>query len=117
MERNGVVRRFRPADGARLGAARPHVAGDPRGPLDRFPPARAARDARAAGPDVLLHLASSRGGGDRTGVGGGRVLDLAIGEGRTRREARGGGGLWVSRTNGPPNTGPGAVPHDLCADR
>src|SRR5256712_287842 len=50
MERNGVVRRFRPADGACLGAPRPHVAGDPRGPLDRFPPARAARDARPALP-------------------------------------------------------------------
>src|SRR2546430_14951992 len=88
MERNGVVRRFRPADGARLGAARSHVAGDPRVPLDRFPPARAARDARAAGPDVRLHLASPRGGRGRTSAGGGRDMNLTLVEGATRNRAR-----------------------------
>src|SRR2546427_13310914 len=107
MERNGVVRRFRPADGARLGAPRPHVAGDPRGPLDRFPPARAARDARAAGPDVRLHLASSRGGGARTGVGGGRVLDRGLVAEWTRRGARWGGGLRGGLLSGPEGSGRG----------
>ena len=43
LERDGVVRRLRAADGARLRAPRPHVAGDPRRALDRLPPAGAAR--------------------------------------------------------------------------
>src|SRR5437899_134214 len=117
MERNGVVRRFRPADGACLGAPRPHVAGDPRGPLDRFPPARAARDARAAGPDVRLHLASSRGGGARTGVGGGRVLDRALVADRPRREPRCAEVLRVALSSGPEAPGRGGLPLDLRAER
>src|SRR5438094_700359 len=117
MERNGVVRRFRPADGARLGAPRPHVAGDPRGPLDRFPPARAARDARAAGPDVRLHLAGSRGGGTRTGVGGGRVLDRALVADRPRREPRCAEVLRVALSSGSEAPGRGGLPLDLRAER
>ena len=48
VERDGVVRRLRAADGPRLRAPRPHVAGDARRALDRLPPAGAARRARAA---------------------------------------------------------------------
>ena len=50
LERDGLVRRLRPADGPRLRAPRPHVAGNARGALDRLPPAGAARGAAAAGP-------------------------------------------------------------------
>ena len=54
VERDGVVRRLRAADGPRLRAPRPHVAGDARRALDRLPPARAARRARAARPDASI---------------------------------------------------------------
>ena len=52
LERDGVVRGLRAADGPRLRAPRPHVAGDARRALDRLPPAGAARGARAAGQDA-----------------------------------------------------------------
>ena len=54
VERDGVVRRLRAADGPRLRAPRPDVAGDARRALDRLPPAGAARGARAAGPDASI---------------------------------------------------------------
>ena len=60
LERDGLVRRLRPADGPCLRAPRPHVAGNARRALDRLPPAGAARGAAAA------RAASSSGRGRRT---------------------------------------------------
>ena len=88
LERDGVVRRLRAADGARLRAPRPHEPGDARRALDRLPPARAAGGARAPGQELRLDLAGPRGGRARAGVGGGRVLDRAVVADRSRRRAR-----------------------------
>ena len=55
LERDGVVRRLRAADGARHRAARHDEPGDARRPLARLPPAgqaRGAREARRAGRDI-----------------------------------------------------------------
>ena len=88
VERDGLVRRLRPAHGGGLGAPRPHEPGDPRRALDRLPPARAPGRAREGGADVRLDLAGARGGRARPGVGGGRVLDRAVLAHRPRREPR-----------------------------
>ena len=88
LERDGVVRRLRAADGPRLRASRPDVAGDARGALDRLPPAGAAPGAGAPGQDLRLHVAGARGRRHRPGVGRGRVLDRALVAHRPRRRAR-----------------------------
>src|SRR5262245_33944756 len=88
LERDGVVRRLRLADGPGLRAPRFDVPGDPRRSLDRLSPARASRGARAAGAELSVHLAGPRGSGPRPGVGRGRILDRAVLADRPRRRAR-----------------------------
>src|SRR3989442_11764800 len=100
MEGNGVVRRLCLADGARLRAPRPHVARDPRGAVDRLPTARAPRRPREDGRAVRPHLAGSRSGGGRAGLGGGRVLDRAVVAGRFGRWGWGSGGFWSAGLGG-----------------
>src|SRR5207247_10432003 len=78
VERDGVVRRLRAADGPRLRASRSHVAGDSRGTLDRLPSAGAPGGAREARPDVRPHVAGARGGRAWSNLGGGRVMDRAL---------------------------------------
>ena len=117
LERDGLVRRLRPADGPRLRAPRPHVAGNARRALDRLPPAGAARGAAAAGPRVRVDVAGARGGGHRPGVGGGRALDRAVVAHRSRRQPRHPQVLRVAlppRREAPDR---GAVPVDLRALR
>src|SRR5437667_255643 len=85
VERDGVVRRLRAANGPRVRASRPDVAGDARRALDRLPPAGAAGGDGARGADVRVDVAGPRGGRHRPGVGGRRVLDRALVAHRTRR--------------------------------
>src|SRR5437763_8349882 len=117
LERDGVVCRLRAADGPRLRAPRPHVAGDARRALDRLPPARAARRPREAGPDLRPHVAGARGCGARPGVGGGRVLDRALVAHRSGRRPRDPQVLRVALPGGRQALHRGALPLDLRAQR
>ena len=117
LERDGVVRGLRAADGARLGAPRPHVAGDARRAVDRLPPARVARRARANGQALRSHLAGARGGRHRAGLGGGRVLDRALLADRPRRLARHPEVLRVAVSPGREAQNRGAVPVDVREQR
>ena len=58
-----MVRRLRAPDGPRRRAPRPHEPGDPRGAVDRLPPARAAGGARGPGEALRHDLGGARGGG------------------------------------------------------
>ena len=84
VERDGVVRRLHPADGARHRAPRHDEPGDARRPVARLPPAGAARRAREARRDDQRDARSE----SRRGVGRERVLDRAHLEDRSRRLAR-----------------------------
>ena len=113
LERDGLVRGLRAADGSCLRAPRSHVPGDTRRALDRLPPAGAARGAAAPGQRVRVDVASPRGGGDRAGVGGGRALDRAVVADRSRREPRHPEVLRVSVPARREAQDRGAVPVDL----
>ena len=75
LERDGLLRRLRPADGPRLGAPRRPLLRAVRRPVDRLPPAGAARRARAS---WARRSTDTRAGQPRRGLGGERVLDRAV---------------------------------------
>ncbi len=85
LERDGVVRRLRPADGPRHRAARHDEPGDARRALARIPAARhdASRSRSRAKPVATTHRGQSR-----RGLGGSRILDRAVLEDRSGRLAR-----------------------------
>ena len=117
LERDGVVRRLRAADGPRLRAPRPHVAGDPRGALDRLSPAGAAGRPGENGQALRPHVAGARGRRPRASVGGGRVLDRALLANRSGRLARHPEVLRVAVSPGREAPHRGAVPLDLREQR
>ena len=78
--------RLRAADGARPRAPRPDEPGDARRHLDRFPPTGRTR---ASAPPAARTVDRHAGKQSRRGVGGGRVLDRADLEDRSRRQPRG----------------------------
>ena len=91
LERDGVVRGLRAADGARLGAPRPHVAGDARRALDRLPSARAARRAREerASASISPGRRTKRPASDRSGKKTSSGSSSPGGSTRTARSASG----------------------------
>ncbi len=84
LERDGLVRRLRPADGPRRRAPRPPQLRDPRRQLDRLPPAGHPRRRRAGRPDGQRYPRDEPG----RGLGGERVLDRAVLADRPGRLAR-----------------------------